>query len=129
MDAKRIFTVVATCLLLAAACTSPDAKEEAERQRRADAAGLFAEEVSVIKEYTDSVRSSTDSASLHSAMELCERRLAEINAAYPPYTDAAMSPDQNDRLIRLLDTLDREFERKQHPAEKPDSLSPAPTGS
>ena len=69
------------------------------------AAQLFGKSVSLINLYTDSMRTARDSAALKRMTNDFDERLAKINFQFPADTDIHLTEQENDSLIKLLDTL------------------------
>lgn len=90
---------------LLAIAVSGGCKGDNKDTDHAMAAQLFGKSASLISLYTDSIRNAKDSAALKRMANDFDERLAKINFQFPADTDLHLTEQENDSLIKLLDTL------------------------
>lgn len=74
---------------------------------------LYNQSIALTKAYIDTLKRTPDSVNVSALMHRYEEQLTAINMKFPPGTDMNMSPDRNENLYRLTQTLTKL--RRKHP--------------
>lgn len=105
MRKRNVFLILLSFCLLS--CSKKDISEN-----DVAAHDLFAHSSSMIIDFTNQLKNSSDSAMVDSINELFERKIVEINFVYPANTDLKLTEQENDSLFYLLQNYRKLKEEK-----------------
>lgn len=117
-----LFSVIFALVIFSfSQCTS-----KPDNTKRLQARALYTESVRMIKHFSDSMRSASDSARVEELAERFMHDLTALNFKFPTDTDLEMSEGENDTLINLTERYillrDSMLHAFAHPVELSDSL-------
>lgn len=70
-----------------------------------EARDLFSLSADLIIDITDMIKTAGDSIQVDSLSQLFEKRITEINFAFPPETDMKLTEQENDSIFKLIESL------------------------
>lgn len=97
MNKGRIFVVLSLALVGCAAIE--------EKENRSAADNLFNKSVELIKLFTDSLSSASDSVAVYRILGNYDHDISKLNYEFPPDTDYLLTEEENDSLIKLMDNM------------------------
>ena len=94
------FIVIIACEVIFTCCMNNERKDSKGEEDR-----LYAETLALIRQYSDSLEVSKDTAAIKNLMIHFQDRLDRLNNKVAPETDMRMSEGQNDTLAQMLIAL------------------------
>ena len=92
-----LFIVIIACEVIFTCCMNNERKDSKGEEDR-----LYAETLALIRQYSDSLEVSKDTAAIKNLMIHFQDRLDRLNNKVAPETDMRMSEGQNDTLAQML---------------------------
>ncbi len=119
----QILTLTACLILICAAAQG--CRNNKKLPDRTPARELYTKSVKLLRLYTDSTLVSRDSATLNGLTERFDKRLTQLNYAYPAETALLFTEGENDTIAKLtakyVIVRDSLLYRFAHPIARPDT--------
>ena len=87
-------------------------RKQEEHKGDAEARELFKQSAEFIVDITNQMKETKDSVSIDSLSAVFEKKITEINFAFPPQTDFKLTQQENDSIYKLQENLRRIKEEK-----------------
>lgn len=97
---KKFWLVFVLSSIICISCEKKKDNETFEESRN-----LFNQSEEVINSFIFQISQASDSLTIDSLSQACEKRIVDINFSFPPQTDLKLTEQENDSLFRLMTEL------------------------